>query len=54
MPIPTASASIATRLRQRSLSSLTDKYRNIGTVANLAVFNRLGAVTDAQFPAIYL
>ena len=33
---------IADRLRERSLGPLTDKYRNIGTVANLAVFNRLG------------
>ena len=40
---------IATRLRQRSLSSLTDKYRNIGTVANLAVFNRLGVLPAHNF-----
>ena len=42
-------AVIATRLRQRSLSSLTDKYRNIGTVANLAVFNRLGVLPAHNF-----
>jgi aldehyde:ferredoxin oxidoreductase len=40
---------IATFLRQRSLSSLTDKYRNIGTVANLAVFNRLGVLPAHNF-----
>ena len=42
-------AVIATRLRQRSLSSLTDKYRNIGTVANLAFFNRLGVLPAHNF-----
>jgi aldehyde:ferredoxin oxidoreductase len=36
-------------LRQRSLGSLTDKYRNIGTVANLAVFNRLGVLPAHNF-----
>jgi aldehyde:ferredoxin oxidoreductase len=40
---------IASSLRQRSLSSLTDKYRNIGTVANLAVFNRLGVLPARNF-----
>src|SRR4029079_1959766 len=35
---------IAAVLRERSLSSLTDKYREIGTVANLSVFNRLGSL----------
>jgi aldehyde:ferredoxin oxidoreductase len=40
---------IANSLRQRSLSSLTDKYRNIGTVANLAVFNRLGVLPAHNF-----
>src|SRR5215475_1097708 len=40
---------IASSLRQRSLSSLTDKYRNIGTVANLAVFNRLGVLPAHNF-----
>jgi aldehyde:ferredoxin oxidoreductase len=40
---------IASLLRQRSLSSLTDKYRNIGTVANLAVFNRLGVLPAHNF-----
>ena len=40
---------IASRLRQRSLSALTDKYRHIGTVANLAVFNRLGVLPAHNF-----
>jgi aldehyde:ferredoxin oxidoreductase len=40
---------IADLLRQRSLGSATDKYRNIGTVANLAVFNRLGALPARNF-----
>jgi len=40
---------IAASLRRRSLSSLTDKYRNIGTVANLAVFNRLGVLPARNF-----
>jgi aldehyde:ferredoxin oxidoreductase len=40
---------IADVLRQRSLGSATDKYRNIGTVANLAVFNRLGALPARNF-----
>jgi aldehyde:ferredoxin oxidoreductase len=40
---------VAASLRRRSLSSLTDKYRNIGTVANLAVFNRLGVLPAHNF-----
>jgi len=40
---------IADSLRQRSLGSLTDKYRKIGTVANLAVFNRLGTLPTRNF-----
>jgi aldehyde:ferredoxin oxidoreductase len=40
---------IAASLRRRSLGSLTDKYRNIGTVANLAVFNRLGVLPAHNF-----
>ncbi|HKY09508.1 MAG TPA: aldehyde ferredoxin oxidoreductase family protein [Candidatus Binatia bacterium] len=39
----------AEALRQRSLSSVTDKYREIGTVANLAVFNRLGTLPTRNF-----
>ncbi|MGE5303272.1 MAG: aldehyde ferredoxin oxidoreductase family protein [Alphaproteobacteria bacterium] len=40
---------IADALRERSLGSATDKYRNIGTVANLAVFDRLGALPARNF-----
>jgi aldehyde:ferredoxin oxidoreductase len=40
---------IAGVLRERSLGSLTDKYRKIGTVANLAVFNRLGTLPTRNF-----
>lgn len=40
---------LAGALRRRSLSSVTDKYRRLGTVANLAVFNRLGALPTRNF-----
>ncbi|HEV8717537.1 MAG TPA: aldehyde ferredoxin oxidoreductase family protein [Candidatus Binatia bacterium] len=40
---------IADALRQKSLSTLTAKYREIGTVANLAVFNRLGTLPTHNF-----
>ena len=40
---------IAAVLRERSLSSVTDKYREIGTVANLSVFNRLGTLPTRNF-----
>jgi aldehyde:ferredoxin oxidoreductase len=40
---------IADVLRRQSLGSLTDKYRHIGTVANLAVFNRLGTLPTQNF-----
>jgi aldehyde:ferredoxin oxidoreductase len=40
---------IADSLRRRSLGSLTDKYRSIGTVANLSVFNRLGTLPTRNF-----
>jgi aldehyde:ferredoxin oxidoreductase len=39
----------AEALRRRSLSSVTDKYREIGTVANVAVFNRLGTLPTRNF-----
>ncbi len=39
----------ANALRRRSLGSLTDKYRTIGTIANLAVFNRLGVLPARNF-----
>ena len=40
---------IAGSLRRRSLGSLTDKYRSIGTVANLSVFNHLGVLPTRNF-----
>src|SRR4051812_46313061 len=40
---------LAGSLRRRSLSSVTDKYRNLGTVANLSVFNRLGTLPTRNF-----
>jgi aldehyde:ferredoxin oxidoreductase len=40
---------IAASLRRRSLGSVTDKYRKVGTVANLAVFNRLGSLPTRNF-----
>jgi aldehyde:ferredoxin oxidoreductase len=40
---------IADSLRRRSMSSVTDKYRGLGTVANLAVFNRLGTLPTRNF-----
>lgn len=46
---PDGVEAIADSLRRRSLGSLTDKYRNIGTVANLAVFNRLGTLPTRNF-----
>ncbi len=46
---PAAVDAIANRLRRQSLGSLTDKYRSIGTVANLAVFNRLGTLPTQNF-----
>jgi aldehyde:ferredoxin oxidoreductase len=42
-------AAIADSLRRRSLGSLTDKYRSVGTVANLGVFNRLGTLPTRNF-----
>jgi aldehyde:ferredoxin oxidoreductase len=46
---PAGVEKIAAALRERSLGSLTDKYRKIGTVANLAVFNRLGTLPTRNF-----
>jgi aldehyde:ferredoxin oxidoreductase len=36
-------------LRRRSVGSLTEKYRRLGTVANLTVFNRLGTLPTRNF-----
>jgi aldehyde:ferredoxin oxidoreductase len=46
---PRGVAAIAASLRARSLGTLTAKYREIGTVANLAVFNQLGALPTRNF-----
>jgi aldehyde:ferredoxin oxidoreductase len=40
---------LADSLRRRSVSSVTDKYRSVGTVANLGVFNRLGTLPTRNF-----
>jgi aldehyde:ferredoxin oxidoreductase len=40
---------LADDLRRRSVGPVTDKYRSIGTVANLAVFNRLGTLPTRNF-----
>ena len=40
---------IAETLRRRSLGSVTEKYRSLGTVANVAVFNRLGTLPTRNF-----
>ena len=40
---------IAATLRQRSVGPQTAKYREIGTVANLAVFDRLGSLPTYNF-----
>jgi len=40
---------VAESLRRRSTGSVTDKYRSLGTVANLAVFNRLGTLPTRNF-----
>ena len=46
---PRRVSAIAESLRRRSLSSVTAKYRLVGTVANLAVFNRLGTLPTRNF-----
>jgi aldehyde:ferredoxin oxidoreductase len=46
---PDALDAIAQSLRKRSVGSVTDKYRRIGTVANVAVFNRLGTLPTRNF-----
>ena len=40
---------IADTLRRKSLGTVTAKYREIGTVANLTVFNRLGTLPTRNF-----
>lgn len=46
---PSGVEAIAAGLRRQSLSSVTAKYREIGTVANLSVFNRLGTLPTRNF-----
>ena len=46
---PRGVEAIAESMRRLSLGPLTTKYRDIGTVANLAVFNRLGALPTRNF-----
>ena len=42
-------AELALAMRHRSVGTVTSKYRQIGTVANLAVFNRLGSLPTRNF-----
>jgi aldehyde:ferredoxin oxidoreductase len=46
---PSGVEALAESLRRKSIGSLTSKYRQIGTVANLAVFNRLGTLPTRNF-----
>ncbi|HSK10776.1 MAG TPA: aldehyde ferredoxin oxidoreductase family protein [Vicinamibacterales bacterium] len=46
---PAGVAALADSLRASSVGPLTDKYRTLGTVANLAVFNRLAALPTRNF-----
>ena len=46
---PAGIQTIVEIMRGRSLGTLTDKYRSIGTVANLAVFNGLGTLPTRNF-----
>jgi aldehyde:ferredoxin oxidoreductase len=48
---PEEVARIAKDLARRSLGPATEKYRELGTVANLATFNRLAALPTRNFQA---
>jgi aldehyde:ferredoxin oxidoreductase len=48
---PERVGALAASLQRRSVGSITDKYRRIGTVANLSVFNRLGTLPTRNFQA---
>lgn len=48
---PAAVAAAARRLAERSLGPETAKYRELGTVANLAFFSRLGVLPTRNFTA---
>ncbi len=46
---PDAVRSYGKDLSRRSLGAATEKYRNLGTMANVAVFNRLGTLPTRNF-----
>ena len=46
---PEATRRYSIDLSRRSLGTATDKYRNLGTMANVSVFNRLGALPTRNF-----
>ncbi|HEX9444979.1 MAG TPA: aldehyde ferredoxin oxidoreductase family protein [Candidatus Binatia bacterium] len=46
---PAGLEALADALRRASVGALTEKYRGIGTVANLAVFDRLGSLPARNF-----
>ncbi len=46
---PEAVRSYGRDLSRRSLGAATEKYRNLGTIANVAVFNRLGTLPTRNF-----
>ena len=46
---PDAVSSYGRDLSRRSLGAATEKYRNLGTIANVAVFNRLGTLPTRNF-----
>ena len=46
---PDAVRNFGRDLSRRSLGAATEKYRNLGTMANVAVFNRLGALPTRNF-----
>ncbi len=48
---PDALRRIGADLSRRSLGDATEKYRNMGTVANMLVFNRLGSLPTRNFSA---
>ncbi|MDX2038522.1 MAG: aldehyde ferredoxin oxidoreductase C-terminal domain-containing protein [Isosphaeraceae bacterium] len=46
---PEATIALAKRLSERSFGPATEKYRELGTIANLLVFNRLQALPTRHF-----
>ena len=46
---PEAVRSFGQDLSRRSLGAATEKYRNLGTMANVSVFNRLGTLPTRNF-----